>query len=490
MSKRLDSMSNDDFQRTRSESTGSSACSLKRSVSWKASVTEAWKTDTATTVHQRLTNYLSYFKPSPLSMQHVFKTLTSEVLIGIQQNSLPFEESGCSLRMLDVKLRDLPTTLADGIVYSLAISGRLARVSRISVVNGKTESESVTRSLVDASEHPMGLLDAKATAMELFDYLALLVKELVDKHEDEGRPLVFSFGYPLEHQSTRSATLVAWHGAGGFVTGRDTNDKVEGADIGLLLECAFWRHEVSVELVVLTNEACVSLVGASVQTSTPRCAVGVVADLGFNACLLHNGVILNTEVGNFNVDLPATDVDLEIDWANPNRDTQMLEKMVSANYLGEICRRSVIKVWQSAAPSLVWARDSLPTSAAAHIIMDDTPDLNISRKILNHAWEWEASLSDLADMKELFEVIFDRSAGLTAVVIAVLATKTGLLQAALGGLTVSLHGSLFAMNNFFKDRVHHYLRQLLGNRYEYLHVTSFEKCLAVGGAALALHYQK
>lgn len=69
----------------------------------------------------------------------------------------------------------------------------------------------------------------------------------------------------------------------------------------------------------------------------------------------YKSTLINCEVGSFDKSLPANDVDLEVDFADEaTKGLQVFEKMVSTAYLGELCRRLVVKVWQNKAPQLAW----------------------------------------------------------------------------------------------------------------------------------------
>lgn len=69
----------------------------------------------------------------------------------------------------------------------------------------------------------------------------------------------------------------------------------------------------------------------------------------------YKGCIVNCELGGFDKSLPVNDVDLEVDFADDSaKGVQLFEKMVSTTYLGELCRRLIVKIWQTEAPQLAW----------------------------------------------------------------------------------------------------------------------------------------
>lgn len=96
--------------------------------------------------------------------------------------------------------------------------------------------------------------------------------------------------------------------------------------------------------------------------SLPACMMGMILGTGLNGCYYqpnandygYIGNIINTEVGGFDKDLPWNIIDIEVDFASTNPGRQRLEKMISGMYLPELCRRLVIKVFQSEAPKEAW----------------------------------------------------------------------------------------------------------------------------------------
>lgn len=80
----------------------------------------------------------------------------------------------------------------------------------------------------------------------------------------------------------------------------------------------------------------------------------------------------------------------------------------------------------------------------------------------------------------------DRSAALSAVIIAATAKKTKHLQAAMGGCTVAIDGSLYKLVPFFQRQVRAHLDSLLGKVTSSLvHLVTADDGSGKGAAVLA-----
>lgn len=69
---------------------------------------------------------------------------------------------------------------------------------------------------------------------------------------------------------------------------------------------------------------------------------------------------------------------------------------------------------------------------------------------------------DLRTIHRIATTVMDRSASMAAVFISACAQKSGRLQAAFGGLSVGIDGSLYKKNPWYRQRVRHHLDSILG----------------------------
>lgn len=405
--------------------------------------------------------------------------------------------------MLDSFLDKVPTGSERLTAYALDFSGTNIRAVRAKLEgNGRiTTAEHRINLRDEPAPFTKGLLDKQCGAKELFDSLARSIREVMERSGDLARskdtPLGFCVSFPCELRSIKSGALLEWTKVNignwnfilqGFETGRATADPVEGLDIATLLDMACWRHKFGARVTAVTNDTIAMLLSCAYEKPAhlPPCTVSFMIGVGLNGAYVepdaksykYQGTIINTEIGGFDKGLPVTDVDLEVDFADEGGNgRQIFEKMIAGGYLGEVCRRLVVKLWQSEAPALAWSRQALPTAVAALCVSDLTDNLDMIERLLRGLWEWQTTLSERRTIQKMFILVFDRSAGLAAAAIAALARKSGRLQPAMGGVTVALDSSLHISHRWYSEnvRLHHvrdlnriqvrnYLNQLLGEQ--------------------------
>jgi len=451
-----------------------------RSRTWSADITKNWNKNTQNdTVKDRAAMYEMYFTLDADQLRFIMKRFIDEIDIGLKLHHADpittWPKEKCSLKLLDTCVDEIPTGREHGVAYALDFGGTNLRAVRVKLEGeGRCRlTQSKVSLLESAPEFQKGLLDKNATATQLFDVFADTIKGLMQKEGDSTRwaNVGFTFSFPISQKTLTEAHLMNWTKE--FETGRTTNDCVEGNDVGGLLNQAFWRREVTAKQTAVLNDTTGTLLSCAYEKpiKLPPCVIGVILGTGVNGCYYqqdakdfkYNGRVINTELGAFDKGLPVNDVDLEIDFANEaTRGDQLFEKMISGKYIGEICRRLVVKVYQKLAPQLAWLRDSMPPEACGMVLSDNDADLSITQNVLEGLWEWEVPKEDRVIVKRLFSMVFDRSAALAASVIAGMAKKTRRLLPAMGGLTVGIDGSLYTQNVWYAKRVRHHLDQILG----------------------------
>lgn len=447
-------------------------------------------------IQHRLARYTEYFSLKESQVHHIYKEMLETL-----KDSSKNPGSKC-LKMLDTCVDKLPTGNEKGVSYAVEVSVNCIRCVRCKL-DGKKRMTTTERKLdlenVACSSDLKGLMGPKTGAMEFFDAIAETVKSLMEYH-GEGSPAVpvpvaFAIGFPCHQTSIAGATLIQW--TKGFETGRDTSDPVEGINMGTLLDMAFWRKQVHAKCVVCVNDATATILAAEYEKAPtlPPVSVSYLCAVGVNGVYMgtdkisHSYVsnLINTEIGNYDVCLPVTDLDLEVDYAdNGGHGTQLFEKMIGGGYLGEVCRRLVVKVFQTDAPTLAWARHSLPTAAAAMCVVDLSENLDVVRQIAGGLWDWQLSREEALTIKDLFAQVFDRSAALSACAIGALAKSTGRLQPAMGGVTVALEGSLHGAHPWHTENIRSHLKKILKDNSKFIHLYILDDPVVKGAAVLAV----
>eukprot|EP01055_Gregarina_sp_Pseudo9_P000379 Gregarina_sp_Pseudo_9__378@NODE_1246_length_1743_cov_334_109155_g1172_i0_p1_GENE_NODE_1246_length_1743_cov_334_109155_g1172_i0NODE_1246_length_1743_cov_334_109155_g1172_i0_p1_ORF_typecomplete_len518_score169_40Hexokinase_1/PF00349_21/3_8e51Hexokinase_2/PF03727_16/1_4e46_NODE_1246_length_1743_cov_334_109155_g1172_i0991652 len=429
----------------------------------------------------RYKRYIAAFTPRPEELKKMTQSFVDELQIGLHCHKVhPYEHiaSECSFKMLDAYVSRPPNGREEGVFYALDFGGSNFRVVRCVMEHGKMKVTQKKASLQDCkSDLPKGLMDPKASATMMFDFFAETAEQFMRENGDlvstDVFDLGFTFSYPCVARGPANATLVVW--TKGFETGRDTEDPVEGVDVAELMNMAFQRRALPLRVNCVANDTVGTLLSCaySMPTEKPACAVGLILGTGMNACYVdehspeygYSGKIINIECGNFNRDLPRTNVDYEIDFADVGgRGRQHLEKMVSGAYLGEICRRTFVKVFQFKAPPLMWQAQSFSSEDAAVCVGDKSPQLVVVARKCMERFNATFTLDELRWVQHICSAVFERGASLSAMLISGCAIKTGRLQEAMGGLTIGIDGSLYKCNPFFRESIVHYLEVILGPR--------------------------
>lgn len=446
--------------------------------------------------------------------------------------TLPYQ---CSMLFADTCVVDRPRGTEEGIVYAIDFGGTNLRVVRVEL-DRKQEPQCQSRTIsmdelgrkvgIDAAKCPKGLRDANATAKQLFEAIALHVKDSMIEFGDYEKALAerrlyqigFTFSYPMRQAALNEAFCTSWNK--GWETGRNTDDPVEdGADIASLTNVAFDKLKVPARVAALLNDTTGTLLAAAYSVGregkAAACNIGIIMGTGVNACYYEKeardfnfkGSLINTECGGFCPDVsnPAlTTLLTVIDHAIDNADSpgrQRLEKMTSGLYIPELCRRLILRIFQHRSPPLVWCRGTLRAAICCQVAYSDAssddastaPSSNSStatptppgegvkatdkgeggrggkydleKKLAKDYFDWD--LTDEADLKIIHDIcraVVDRSAMILAAIIIAFAKKTGKLQEAVGGLTVAIDGTVYCQNPKYKENVRKYLNRNLGKR--------------------------
>eukprot|EP00922_Rhytidocystis_sp_ex-Travisia-forbesii_P048470 GHVS01072201.1.p1 GENE.GHVS01072201.1~~GHVS01072201.1.p1 ORF type:complete len:531 (+),score=107.33 GHVS01072201.1:172-1764(+) len=398
---------------------------------------------------QLIDKYSKQLTASPAALRDVCSSFINELEKGlVAHRSHPQEwiPSECSFKMLDSCVAILPTGNETGIYYALDFGGTNFRAVRVALCGAgdvKCTQSKFSLKYEGPSGHEKGLLDGRASASQLFDHFATRVRTVMEQAKDlekakTTKPLGvgFTFSFPCCQTALDSATLVEW--TKGFETGRETDDPVEGKDVGALMSEAFKRNDVPASLSAIANDTVGTLLSCAYQkpADTPPCLVGVILGTGMNGCYVepnykdfgYVGQIINIECGNFNRDLPLTEVDVQLDWETSNRGRQLFEKLCSGAYLGELIRHSFLRVFRNRAPPKAWTTETFASEDAALILNDSTEDLKLSFDRMLAKWDISMTPQDLHDLQQLCVVVFDRSASLAAAAICAMCQKTGRLD--------------------------------------------------------------
>uniref|UniRef100_A0ACD5WP86 Uncharacterized protein n=1 Tax=Avena sativa TaxID=4498 RepID=A0ACD5WP86_AVESA len=408
----------------------------------------------------------------PARLRQVVDAMVVEMHAGLAS------DGGSKLKMLLTFVDALPNGDEEGVYYAIDLGGTDFRVLRIEVgagsviLNQKVESQAIPEELMGTSE-------------DLFNFVALTLKNFVEK--DEQKALGFTFSFPVRQNSVSSGSLIRW--TKGFSVG----DTV-GKDVAQCLDEALARCGLDIRVTALVNDTVGTLaLGHYYDEDT---VAAVIIGAGTNACyvertdaiikcqgLLTNsgGMVVNMEWGNFwSSHLPRTTYDISLDDETQNRNDQGFEKMISGMYLGEIARLVLHRMAQEsdvfgdAADSLS-TPFILSTPFLAAMREDDSPDLSEVQRILQeHLKIPSAPLKTRRLVVKICDIVTRRAARLAAAGIVGILKKLGrdgsAGAASSSGRTrdqpkrtvVAIEGSLYQGYPVFKEYLDEALVEILG----------------------------
>ncbi len=267
---------------------------------------------------------------------------------------------------------------------------------------------------------------ATVTGGELFDFLAGQIKEIAVP--GEVCALGHTFSFPTRSYDINKAVLINW-------TKEIKTGQVEGRDINQLLAEALKRQGLTEVIpAAVINDTVGTLLAAAY--SDPGADIGSICGTGHNTCYLEprpplgrRPMIINLESGDFD-QLSFNIYDQQLDRASEKPGEQLLEKMVSGRYLGELTRLVVIDLVREglllagkASDRLLHKPYSIGTEQVALALSDDAPGLTLLAEWLEESLGVKGPPpADLAALRHIASLVATRSARLIA------ATYLGVLK--------------------------------------------------------------
>lgn len=314
------------------------------------------------------------------------------------------------------------------------------------------------------------------TGETLFDFIAGCI-EVFLKREGIGpfeeRELGFTFSFPVRQTGLASGKLMCW--TKGFnakgVVGRDV--------VGYLRRSLKRKGLRNIKVAALANDTVGTLVAGSY--SDRKCDTGVIIGTGTNACYpekvsnirkAHKNfsgdreTIVNIEWGNFNK-LKITTYDKQLDGASTNPGEQILEKMVSGLYLGEIARLVLADMEKQgilfSAPYICFRKKGVfNTERMSAIEGDKAPRFNTTSRILRDMGVKHSTPGERKAVHSICRLVSLRGARIAAAVITAVSSKMdpGLTKEH----TIAIDGSVYEKHPMFKHDMEKTFRELLGGR--------------------------
>lgn len=386
-----------------------------------------------------------------------------------------------SLKMLPSYL-DRPTGEERGEFIAIDFGGTNVRILRVELdgAGGVTVCDRRGFSLKD----PAGKYDyttAESTAVQLFDFIAEKIAELVVP--DREYPLGHTFSFPCQQTSLNQAVLLTW-------TKEIRAAGVEGNDIGELLQAALRRRSLTCvrPRVILNDTVGTLLAAAYTDTDTD---IASICGTGHNTCyhepchpLTGQPMILNAESGNFNR-FPLTKYDRELDRATEKPGTQLLEKTAAGRYLGELTRLIVKDFCADGYLAIAGEGVNRPYSLRGEDLAALLAQEAVSgAKVLSERWVLShVSATDAESVALVARMVVKRSACLVA------ATFLGVLHHLDPELqrrhTIAVDGSLYEKMPGYAEEIKRTLQEFLGDQAVRVKVCLSKDGSGVGAAIAA-----
>ena len=383
-----------------------------------------------------------------------------------------------------------------------AESGRFVTLD-LGGTNVRATVVEIARGALNVLKHDsFRLASATGSASDLFDPIARFLGEIL---EDDGEySLGFIFAFPMDQTGIRSGSLSKWTKELNF-------DGVEGNDAVGLLESAI--ADAADDFPVLRRLTVGALANDTVGVLAagayldPRCDMGLIVGTGTNMAVAMpthmlgrhlpsapgrpGEMVINMECGNFDgVRSIQTTYDRRLD-AESDTEGQLIEKMVSGRYLGEVVRLTLSDVSSSGEEFKGWLDDSsvfgTPYAFTAEhlsdIAFDDSDDMTATAMMLRSLGVSGCTLDDRRRLREFCAAVAHRSARLVASTIA--ATATYVDPNLDDDHIVAADGSVIRGYPGYQEEVRRGLRDILGSRADRIRLIYLRDGSGIGAAVVA-----
>lgn len=433
---------------------------------------------------KRINNFKKIFQLSLDDLNKIVKDFRSEMRKGLSA-----EKS--SLKMIPAYV-DKATGNEKGRFIALDLGGTNLRLLELELRPKGKAIKLAEKKYIIEKEHCCN------TQKELFDFIAECIKNFIagkNPSPSEIWDLGFTFSFPVNQTGIASGILLHW--TKGFCA-----KGVEGKDVVGLLESALSAKGVkNVRVSALVNDTVGTLVSRSYKDR--NCDMGVILGTGTNACyrekvsniikLKHQAVsreymIVNMEWGNFNK-LKITDYDKLIDNESINPKEQILEKMVSGMYLGEICRVIILDLiknnllFEYKAVSCLSKKGIFNTEYMSQVEADNSSRLSRLDKLLKKIGIPESSIKDRQIVKEVCKLVSTRSAYIIASGIAAVIKQID--HAVRNKHTVAIDGSVYEKHPEVSNHIKLALKKIFRNKADKIHIALTKDGSGIGAAVIA-----
>ncbi|XP_041370918.1 hexokinase-1-like isoform X2 [Gigantopelta aegis] len=420
-------------------------------------------------MHPKIEALVKGFKLSTLTYKRIMHLLDAEMNNGLTKHT----HHVADIKMFPTFVRSLPDGTETGSFLALDLGGTNFRVLLVKIDELDVDIQSKTYLI------PQRIM--LGTGQQLFDHIADCIGKFINEHDLKGQklPLGFTFSFPCRQEGLAKARLSKW--TKGFRC-----EGVVGEDICQLLHEALKRRtNTDVEIVAIVNDAVGTLMSAA--HGDRACEIGLILGTGCNACYMEtldnvglwdtdnkdkahpNQVIINTEWGAFGdngcLDFVRTEYDRELDTYSINPGKQIMEKMISGMYMGEIVRLTLERLTSEGLvfmgadrDSLLFERGKFYTKYVSEIESDHDEFFRNTKQVLEELGIDNFTTEDCKIIKYVCTLVSARSAFLAAAGLATLINRLKKPE-----MTIAVDGSLYRFHPRFHNLMSLKIKELVHN---------------------------
>lgn len=322
---------------------------------------------------------------------------------------------------------------------------------------------------------------------KLFAFIADWTVAFVREHRIlTDRGLAFTFSFPVAQTSVNTGRLIRW------TKGFACPDTV-GQDVVALFKKALEKRGLAdLPIAALTNDTVGVLMAAAY--GDPTCDLGVVLGTGTNACYPEKGIVLSGDRGGFageemiiNIEwgkfdgLDLTPYDRLLDKSSPNPGEQLLEKQVSALYIGELVRLILRDL--TARGEILRGRNLRPLEVPLAVKAEFLEAVERGEDLFGLLGIAETTERDRRIARRVCRLVARRSARIVGA--AVGAVLTWMDEDLDRCHTVAVDGSLYIGYHRYRLEVLTLLRGLFGRRADRIRIRTLKDASGIGAALVA-----
>ncbi|XP_053689669.1 hexokinase type 2-like [Sabethes cyaneus] len=399
-------------------------------------------------------------------VDELMRRLIVEINRGLRKETHPAADVKCFVTYV----QDLPNGQEKGKFLALDLGGTNFRVLLIDL---KDENHFEMRSKIYAIPKSIML----GSGEQLFDHIADCLVNFMKEQSvfDERLPLGFTFSFPLTQLGLSKGILARW--TKGFNCSGVVNEDV----VQLLKDALAKRRDGNqIEICAILNDTVGTLMSCAWKNK--NCRIGLIIGTGTNACYVEKVencemfdgykdpskqcVIINTEWGAFGdngaLDFVRTEYDQMVDRFSLNPGKEILEKMSSGMYMGEVARLVLVKFTEAGllfggvGSDKLFERYRFFTKYVSEIESDQPGTFNYCHDVLDELGLEHATDEDCANVRYICECVSSRAAHLVSAGIAALINKMDEKR-----ITVGVDGSVYRFHPKFHVRMTQKIKQLV-----------------------------